>query len=218
MSLHGKYLLYACWLPIYLSQTNSNLAFACTFISTQHLSMSQSVTGKTAIVTGAGSGINLAFASSLLAKGCNVVLADLALRPEAQKLLKEHQKDTKPDSHGIAVFQETDVRDWLQLERMFTTAQQHFDRIDIVCPGAGVYEPVSSHPDLISINDLVVLTPCLSLSATFGTPLGLQQVAIPSRADDMPSLTSTWSILSALLSSPFPTFSAPKTEVIRPSS
>ncbi|KAK2927666.1 Short-chain dehydrogenase/reductase SDR [Fusarium oxysporum f. sp. vasinfectum] len=107
--------------------------------------MSQSVTGKTAIVTGAGSGINLAFASSLLAKGCNVVLADLALRPEAQKLLQEHQKDTKPDSHGIAVFQETDVRDWLQLERMFTTAQQHFGLIDIVCPGAGVYEPPFSN-------------------------------------------------------------------------
>ncbi|KAH7211061.1 hypothetical protein BKA60DRAFT_543556 [Fusarium oxysporum] len=107
--------------------------------------MPQPVTGKTAIVTGAGSGINLAFASSLLAKGCNVVLADLALRPEARKLLEEHQKYTKPDSHGIAVFQETDVRVWLQLERMFTTAQQHFGRIDIVCPGAGVYEPPFSN-------------------------------------------------------------------------
>ncbi|KAF4337471.1 3-hydroxybutyrate dehydrogenase [Fusarium beomiforme] len=117
--------------------------------------MSQSVKGKTAIVTGAGSGINLAFASSLLAKGCNVVLADLALRPEAQQLLKEHQKDTKPDAHGLAVFQETDVRDWLQLERMFTTAKQHFGRIDIVCPGAGVHEPPFSnfwHPPGTSVS------------------------------------------------------------------
>ncbi|KAF4956068.1 hypothetical protein FGADI_4093 [Fusarium gaditjirri] len=107
--------------------------------------MSQSVTGKTVIITGAGSGINLAFASALLSKGCNVVLADQALRPEAQRLLQEHQEDTKPHSHGIAVFQETDVRDWLQLERMFTTAQHHFGRIDIVCPGAGVYEPPFSN-------------------------------------------------------------------------
>lgn len=160
-----------------------------TLLSSQ-LSMSQPVTGKTAIVTGAGSGINLAFASSLLAKGCNVVLADLALRPEARKLLEEHQKDTKPDSHGIAVFQETDVRVWLQLERMFTTAQQHFGRIDIVCPGAGVYEPVSFYPDLISIDEFVVLTPCSSLSATFGILLGPWLVAIPSMADDMLSLTS----------------------------
>lgn len=116
-------------------------------------SMSQSVTGKTAIVTGAGSGINLAFASSLLARGCNVVLADLVLRPEAQKVLQEHQEDAKPDSYGIAVFQETDVRDWLQLERMFITAQQHFGRIDIVCPGAGVYEPVSLSPHPINIEN-----------------------------------------------------------------
>jgi 3-hydroxybutyrate dehydrogenase len=34
------------------------------------------------------------------------------------------------------------VRDWSQLEQMFVTAEREFGRIDIVCPGAGVYEPV----------------------------------------------------------------------------
>ncbi|KAM6518671.1 hypothetical protein FSOLCH5_007434 [Fusarium solani] len=98
--------------------------------------MSQSVDGKTAIVTGAGSGINLAFAAVLLSKGCNVVLADLSLRPEAQQLVNRHQS-----GRARAVFQKTDVRDWLQLERMFSTADSEFGRVDIVCPGAGVYEP-----------------------------------------------------------------------------
>ena len=103
--------------------------------------MALSLAGKTAIVTGAGSGINLCFANRLLSKGCNVIFADLALRKEAQEVVSNHSKPSR--SAGRAVFQETDVRDWKQLERMFTTANREFGGADIVCPGAGLYEPVS---------------------------------------------------------------------------
>jgi len=43
-----------------------------------------------------------------------------------------------------AIFQKTDVTDWMQLERMFEVAEREFGEIDIVCPGAGVYEPVGA--------------------------------------------------------------------------
>jgi 3-hydroxybutyrate dehydrogenase len=52
--------------------------------------MAQCVKGKTAIITGAGSGLNLALATKLLKKGCNVVIADLSLRPEAEALVDPH--------------------------------------------------------------------------------------------------------------------------------
>lgn len=109
--------------------------------------MATSLSGKTAIVTGAGSGINLAFARLLLAKQCNVLIADLALRPEAKEVVDAHS--SLSGSSPRAVFQETDVRDWSQLERMFDTASREFGGVDIVCPGAGVYEPPFSsfwHP------------------------------------------------------------------------
>lgn len=93
---------------------------------------------KTAIVTGAGAGINLCFAKLLLSKGCNVVFADLQLRPEAQEVVDAYQNGSPR-----AVFQETNVIDWMQLERMFKVCEQHFGSVDIVCPGAGVFEPVS---------------------------------------------------------------------------
>ncbi|KAF7556584.1 hypothetical protein G7Z17_g1299 [Cylindrodendrum hubeiense] len=95
-----------------------------------------SVSGKTAIVTGAGSGINLAFAELLLSKGCNVVFADLSLRPEAQEVVSQH-KDKAPR----AVFVKTDVTSWPDLTAIFETALLEFGGFDIVCPGAGVYEP-----------------------------------------------------------------------------
>ncbi|KAL3470985.1 transmembrane amino acid transporter protein-domain-containing protein [Aspergillus californicus] len=98
--------------------------------------MSFSVQGKTAIVTGAGSGINLSFATQLLENGCNVLIADLGLRPEAQTLVDQYSSKSPR-----AVFQRTDVTVWKQLEAMFEIAEKEFGDIDIVCPGAGIYEP-----------------------------------------------------------------------------
>lgn len=118
----------------------------------------KSVKGKSAIVTGAGSGIyhgysandnvhllicpgiNLSFAKLLLENGCNVLIADLGLRPEAQAVINQYSANSSFSSR--AVFQKTDVIDWVQLERMFEVAEREFGEIDIVCPGAGVYEPV----------------------------------------------------------------------------
>ena len=102
--------------------------------------MAMDVKGKTAIITGAGSGINFCFAKLLLSKGCNVVIADIALRPEAEALLSKYPLAS---AGAKAVFQQTNVADWAQLDRMFEIAIEHFGGADIVCPGAGVYEPVS---------------------------------------------------------------------------
>lgn len=94
-----------------------------------------SVQGKTAIVTGAGSGINYSFAKLLLEKKCNVVIADLGLRPEAQKLVDEYTKEPR------AIFVKTDVVKWDELTNMFDVTDKEFGGCDIVCPGAGVFEP-----------------------------------------------------------------------------
>ncbi|CAG8958261.1 hypothetical protein HYFRA_00000615 [Hymenoscyphus fraxineus] len=104
--------------------------------------MAMNVAGKTAIITGAGSGINFAYAKLLLSKGCNVLVADLALRPEAAEEFERY-----PLSEGGArvVFQRTDVADWKQLEKMFEVAVEEFGGVDVVCPGAGVYEPLWSN-------------------------------------------------------------------------
>jgi NAD(P)-dependent dehydrogenase (short-subunit alcohol dehydrogenase family) len=80
-------------------------------------------------------GINFAFTSLLLSRGCSVLLADLSLRPEASLLLAQYASSPR------AVFCVTDVSDWKQLDRMFKTAIEEFGEVDIVCPGAGIYDP-----------------------------------------------------------------------------
>ena len=113
--------------------------------------MAFSVWGKTAIVTGAGSGIGLAFARLLLKSGCNVLIADLALKAEAEYLVKtfalrepaEANGESEGSKVGTAVFQRTDVTRWEELERMFSACKTNFGvSADIVCPGAGIFEPV----------------------------------------------------------------------------
>ncbi|KFY77724.1 hypothetical protein V499_02947 [Pseudogymnoascus sp. VKM F-103] len=98
-----------------------------------------SVAGKTAIITGAGSGINFAFARLLLSKNCNVVIADLALHPEAEK----HYASLVASPR--AVFCKTDVTSWAALENVFAVAIAEFGQFDILCAGAGIFEPPYSN-------------------------------------------------------------------------
>ncbi|KAI5791856.1 putative short chain dehydrogenase/ reductase [Geopyxis carbonaria] len=98
------------------------------------------ISGKTAIITGGGSGINLSFAKLLASKQCNVVIGDLALTPEAEAFVGSEQP---PNTRVL--FQRTDVTSWPDLAALFTVARERLNTTaDIVVPGAGVYEPAWS--------------------------------------------------------------------------
>ena len=68
-----------------------------------------------------------------------MLFADLGLRPESEKVIAQYQSKPK------AVFQKTDVSSWADLDNMFKVAVERFGQIDIVCPGAGVFEPPFSN-------------------------------------------------------------------------
>ena len=99
-----------------------------------------SVSQKAALITGAGSGINYHLAKLLLSKGCNVLIADIALRPEAQALLDQYKSESPR-----AIYHKTDVTIWSDLENAMQEAITAFGVLDIIVPGAGVFEPVSSN-------------------------------------------------------------------------
>lgn len=68
-----------------------------------------------------------------------MVLADLKLRPEAEEVLLRYT--TAQPGKSTAVFQKVDLADWAQISSLWKTALQTFPQIDIVCNGAGIYEP-----------------------------------------------------------------------------
>ncbi|ESZ97455.1 hypothetical protein SBOR_2144 [Sclerotinia borealis F-4128] len=147
-------------------------------------SMDLEVVGKVAIITGAGSGISpilslstspsysnphnkptgisLALATLLLARGCNVVIADVALQPAATQLLHTYTKASPGDpstssssshpsspsisSHPQCLYHPTDVTSWPALTQLFDYTLSHFPSgIDILVPGAGLFDPLSSN-------------------------------------------------------------------------
>lgn len=91
-----------------------------------------SVKDKTAIVTGAGSGINLCFARLLLAEGANVIVADLHRGRDSELYSKfPHQ----------VRYKKCDVTNWKDLDDVFEFARSEFGGVQVLCSGAGVYEP-----------------------------------------------------------------------------
>lgn len=101
--------------------------------------MSFDLAGKAALVTGGGSGISLAFAKKLIERNCSVLIADLGLQADAEDLVNK-TKDAKVK----AVFAKTDVTKWDQIGHAFDEAVSTLGRLDIVCAGAGIFEPVCS--------------------------------------------------------------------------
>ena len=52
---------------------------------------------------------------------------------------------TLPFRPSNVVFKRTDVADWKQLDELFSFTKSTFKTIDLMCNGAGIYEPVLRH-------------------------------------------------------------------------
>lgn len=92
----------------------------------------EELTGKTAVVTGAASGIGLALAHRFGAEGMRLVLADIESGPlaEAEKTLSAAGYET--------LAHELDVSDLEQVKALEQAARDRFDNVHLLCNNAGV--------------------------------------------------------------------------------
>ncbi|MBH1965741.1 MAG: SDR family oxidoreductase [Comamonadaceae bacterium] len=103
--------------------------------------MSIHSSSKTAIVTGAGTGIGKAAALALLADGWQVVLAGRRL-----ELLQKTVEESKAGARALPV--PTDVSDPAAVAILFETAVQAFGRVDLLFNNAGTGAPAVPLEDL----------------------------------------------------------------------
>src|SRR5829696_5680293 len=88
--------------------------------------------GKTAVITGAASGMGRAFAERFADAGMNVVLADV----EVPRLDEATAAVAARGVEAIAV--PTDVSDATAVDRLRDAALERFGRVNLVCNNAGV--------------------------------------------------------------------------------
>lgn len=97
--------------------------------------------GKTAIVTGGGSGIGRATSLALASAGANVVVADVDESGGHETVLKVEL------AGGKGAYTRVDVRNRRDLEAMIAFAEETFGGLDILHSNAGVGTPRPRFPD-----------------------------------------------------------------------
>lgn len=95
-----------------------------------------SLSGRSAIVTGGGSGIGRATAIELASRGANVLVADFSETGGKETADTINRKIAA----GRSVFQRTDVRDEEQVRHLVEQAVKTFGRLDVLFNNAGIYE------------------------------------------------------------------------------
>lgn len=118
------------------------------------------VSGRTAIVTGASSGLGVTFARVLAEAGANVVLA-------ARRVDRLEQVAADLQATGAKVLvQECDVSSSASVAAMVDAACNHFGRVDILVNNAGVAADVAHFPERIP-DDLWLKTISVNLNGLF---------------------------------------------------
>lgn len=127
--------------------------------------MSFSIEGKTAVVTGAGNGVGLAIARHFLARGANVMFADID-----EEALDREFSSLGSDAERARTFA-GDLREKLTVANLLSATLDGFDRVDILVNGCR--QMVSSDP-LNADDDAVIellnqnLMTALRLTQVFG--------------------------------------------------
>jgi glucose 1-dehydrogenase len=98
--------------------------------------MSSLLAGRIAVVTGAGSGIGRAIAIGFAGEGASVVVADITAQPVEGG---EPTVEIIARAGGTALFHETDVGRWNDVDSLIGTTVERYGRLDVMVNNAATY-------------------------------------------------------------------------------
>lgn len=110
--------------------------------------MSFSISGKTAVVTGAANGVGLSIARQFIDAGANVMLADM----DEDRLKSE--LGTSEDETSTAAYYAGDLREKLTLANLLSATIDRFERVDILVNASRqmiAADPLSGEDDAVEM-------------------------------------------------------------------
>ncbi len=148
--------------------------------------------GRSAVVTGATSGIGLGIAKAMAAAGANLLINGFGSRDDVRQVV-DSLSDTGP---GRVVYSSADMTRFREIEDMIESAKTEFDTLDILVNNAGIQHvsPLQSFP--VERWDAVI---AVNLTACFHTMRLVTPVLVANGWGRIVNIAST----HALVASPY---------------
>ena len=163
--------------------------------------------GKTALVTGSGSGIGRATALAFAREGANVVIADLS------QIGGEETLQIIKDSGGTAIFVETDVTRAADVESMVAKSVSTYGSLDCAFNNAGItgeaMANVVDYPEEMS--DRVILT---NMKGTF-LCMKYELPPMVEKGNGTIVNMASWSQICTLTSAPYFCLISPRADLLK---
>ncbi|WHZ10065.1 MAG: Oxidoreductase, short-chain dehydrogenase/reductase family [Burkholderiaceae bacterium] len=165
------------------------------------------LSGKVAVITGAGNGLGYQFAEAMAEAGANVVCGDIDMK--ANEVTADHVR--KLERKALA--RKCDVTNEADVAGLFKAADKEFGRVDIVFANAGIADPVPQplHDYPTDNWNRVV---AVNLQGVFYTDREALKIMSRQKSGKLINVASMWGLAGASSVFPIPAYNATKGAVV----
>lgn len=165
------------------------------------------LTGKTAVITGAGEGLGFQFAEAMAEAGADVVCGDINIETAERTAGHVREKGRR------ALALRCDVTDEAQVDALFAAAVQEFGTVDIAFANAGIgdKEPRLLHDYPTEDWNKVI---AVDLQGVFYTCRAALRIMFPKKRGKIINTASMWGLAGSSSVFPIPAYNAAKGAVV----
>jgi len=165
------------------------------------------LSGKVAVITGAGNGLGYEFAEAMAEAGADVVCADIDMARNGATAARVETLGPKALSVQCDVTREADVA------RLFQSAEKAFGHVDIAFANAGIAD-VAPQPlhDYPTDNWNAVIA--VNLKGVFYTDREALKIMVRQQRGKLINVASMWGLAGAASVAPIPAYNAAKGAVV----
>lgn len=165
------------------------------------------LSGRVAVITGAGNGLGFEFAEAMAEAGADVVCGDIDVAGN------ERTAERVRELGHRALALECDVTDEGQVAELFQRADREFGRVDIAFANAGIGDPVPQPlHDYPTEHWNTVLQ--INLNGVFYTDREALKIMLRQRRGKVINVASMWGLAGASSVFPIPAYNATKGAVV----